>query len=134
MECLLSLPHSVLDADKQTNKSYWRLKHLQILIKYGCFVRWLNLLPVRFFSFFFSFFLSFFNESHPPSRSSLSFLESHFWKATSLCPGTNERDNCGRVCITILSVMCLVTPYESSNSALMSVLICCLIALESRIN
>lgn len=75
----------------------------------------------------------FFRKSHPPRQSPVSFQE--FWeRATCLNHWTNERNNCGSFCIMSLSVMCLVTPCDSSNSRLMPALICCLVGLDSRIN
>lgn len=97
---------TLLDVNRQTRGGGWKVPHnytsvvsnvASKLFCYGvrfavCFLLKKNL-----------------NESHPPSRIlSLSFLEmSH--KATSLYAGTNERDNCGRVYIRSLSVMCPVT-------------------------
>lgn len=117
---------TLLDANKQTRGGGWKLLYSYIFV-----VSYVNSWLFSCCKIFFYFFLK---GSHPPRPYSLPFLESHFWKATSLNRGTNERDNCGWVCITLLSVMCLVTPSESSNSPLMPVLICCLIALESGIN
>lgn len=55
---------------------------------------------------FFSFFEE--NPTHWDLTLSLS-LSCTFEKATCLNHWTNERDNCGSVCIMLLSVMCLVT-------------------------
>lgn len=125
---------TLLDANKQTCGGGWKHPYSYIFAVVSYVNSWLFFVMELSFLTAWSIFFSFSNESHPLRLNSLPFLESHFWKATSLNRGTNERDNCGRVCITLLSVMCLVTPQDSSNSPLMPVLICCLIALESGIN
>lgn len=77
---------------------------------------------------------SFLQEIPPTETEPCLFPRVFRERATCLNHWTNERNNCGSVCIMSLSVMCLVTPCGSSNSRLMPALICCLVGLDSRIN